>query len=44
MKPHRTTTGLLLVVCMAFAGFLLLYLPQWSVDQYNWSRMRAVAG
>ncbi len=35
MKPNRTTTGLLLVVLMAFAGFLLLYLPQWVVQQYN---------
>ena len=35
MKPNRTTTGLLLVVLMAFLGFLLLYLPQWIVGQYH---------
>ncbi len=35
MKPNRTTTGLLLLVVMASAGFLLLYLPGKLVEQYH---------
>lgn len=35
MKPNRTTTGLMLVVLMAGLGFLLLYLPQWAIAQYQ---------
>ncbi len=35
MKPNRTTTGLLLVILMAFVGFLMLYVPSWIVEQYN---------
>lgn len=35
MKPSRTTTGLLLVVLMAFLGLGLVYLPQWVMTQYE---------
>lgn len=35
MTSHRTTTGLLLVVLLAFVGFVLLYAPQWLVQQYH---------
>jgi hypothetical protein len=35
MKPSRTTTGLLLVIVLAFVGFLMLYLPQQIVAQYQ---------
>ncbi|MFW6171840.1 MAG: YcjF family protein [Planctomycetota bacterium] len=35
MKPNRTTTGVLLVVLLAFVGFVLLYAPQWGVQQYH---------
>lgn len=35
MKPNRTTTGMLLVVLLAFVGFVLLYAPQWLVQQYD---------
>ena len=35
MKPSRTTTGFLLVVVMAFVGFLMLYLPQQVMAQYS---------
>ncbi len=35
MKPNRTTTGLLLVVMMAFVGFVMLYLPPKVMEQYQ---------
>ncbi len=35
MKPSRTTTGLLLIVLLAFAGFVMLYLPRQLIEQYQ---------
>lgn len=35
MKPNRTTTGLALIVLMAFLGFMLLYAPKWVLEQYE---------
>ena len=34
MKPHRTTTGLLLLVVLAAIGFLLVYMPGKLAEQY----------
>jgi uncharacterized protein (DUF697 family)/GTP-binding protein EngB required for normal cell division len=35
MKPHRTTTGLLLLVVLSAVGFLLVYMPGKFAEQYR---------
>lgn len=35
MRPTRTISGILLLLVLACAGFILLCLPQWLVEQYQ---------